>query len=461
MSVKLPILPTKHHFARIPLESHDLDLKAICIFMATGFFMDDDTYWKDERCLLPSHDYTLDSVGCILDKAPHFKWHFSPKERSFEDVLEEYIHLLTQIMREQLGTGPVILPLSGGLDSRSQAMVLQGFDNPVQAFSYEFQGGYPETKIAKQIASACGFDFKDFQIPKGYLWECIEELAAINKCYSEFTHPRQMAVLPELKQMEGVFSLGHWGDVLFDRGVPEGTTESNLTAILLKKMLKPGGMALANSLWEVWGLEGSFKDYLKSRVETALNKLDIDNLSAKVRAFKTSQWAHRWTTTNLSVFDAAHPMTLPYYDDRMLEFICTVPETYLADRRLQIAHLQQDAALASITWQAQRPFNLKTYSYNKIPYNLPYRVWNKVQHVLEGWMGAPYIQRNYELQFLGSRNESMLRSYLEDSDFQQWIGGDLVCSQLNGFYEQDARQYSHSVSMLLTISLFFKKYLKS
>ena len=44
---------------------------------------------------------------------------------------------------------PVILPLSGGLDSRSQAMVLQGLDNPVHAYSYSFSGGYPEHKIAK------------------------------------------------------------------------------------------------------------------------------------------------------------------------------------------------------------------------------------------------------------------------------------------------------------------------
>src|SRR5690606_2204410 len=126
------------------------------------------------------------------------------------------------------------------------------------------------------------------------------------------------------------------------------------------------------------------------------------------RAYKTTQWAHRWTTTNLSVFEAAHPITLPYYDNRMCQFVCSVPEAYLADRRLQIAHLKQDRALANITWQSQNPYNLNNFHRNKTPFNLPHRVLNKSKRQINTLIGRPYIQRNWELQFLGIENAKHL-----------------------------------------------------
>src|SRR5690606_2250966 len=131
---------------------------------------------------------------------------------------------------------------------------------------------------------------------------------------------------------EGVFSLGHWGDVLFDRGCPEGTPESQLLEIILKKVIKKGGMELATALWQEWELEGDFESYLRQRISELLHNIKIENPSAKLRAFKSLYWAPRWTSVNLSVFEAAHPITLPYYDNRMCEFICTIPEEYLAGR---------------------------------------------------------------------------------------------------------------------------------
>lgn len=455
MTITTPIIPSKQTFAKKSNEPHELDLEAICTFVATGFFMGEDTYWKDELCLLPAHTHKIDSEGYLIHSTPNFKWHYSPRNLSFESALEEYVALLTTITQDQVGDSSVILPLSGGLDSRSQAAVLKGMPNHVQAFSYAFQDGYPEDKIAKQIADVCGFDFSAYSIPKGYLWGVIDELAQLNACYSEFTHPRQMAILPELKRMEGLFSLGHWGDVLFDRGAPDHTTEADILPFLFKKMVKPKGLELAEQLWNHWGLAGHFKDYLVGRIETDLSAIAIDNVSAKVRAYKTSQWAHRWTTTNLSVFEAAHPITLPYYDNRMCHFICTIPEVYLADRRLQIAHLQQDKALANITWQDQKPFNLNTYSYNKAPYNLPYKVWNKLQREVQAVMGKPYVQRNWELQFVGPENDQALKRCLFNADFYQFIPEGIVQDTYAHFLKTDSVHYAHPLSMLLTLSQWY------
>ncbi len=192
---------------------------------------------------------------------------------------------------------------------------------------------------------------------------------------------------------------------------------------------------------------------------TLLNRIDIENPSAKLRAFKSLYWAPRWTSVNLSVFEAAHPISLPYYDDRMCEFICTVPEEYLADRKLQIAYIkQQNPALAKITWQDHKPFNLYTFEKNISPNNLPYRIGNKLKRELKSKMGKPYIQRNWELQFLGMENDEKLQQWLFSENLHPFISKPLLAKFYNNFKTGDAVNYSHPLSMLLTLAVWKKKY---
>ncbi|HBC05223.1 MAG TPA: asparagine synthase [Aequorivita sp.] len=452
--IKTPIIPPHQQFAKVAAPQ-ELDHKAICIFAATGFFLDTDTYWKNKKVLPAASENTLDENGFLIESKPWFQWHYSPRDISFEKALEEFSWLFEQIISEQHKESNVILPLSGGLDSRTQAVALAKLKKPVTAYSYSFKGGYSESAIGRKIAKVCGFNFKEFTIESGYLWPKLEELPSINQCYSDFTHPRQMAVLEEFKKMEGVFSLGHWGDVLFDRGAPKETTAEQVLEIILKKIVKKGGMELAAALWKEWNLEGDCESYLRERIAGLLKKIDIENPSAKLRAFKSLYWAPRWTSVNLSVFEAAHPISLPYYDDRMCEFICTVPEEYLADRKLQIAYIkQQNPDLAKITWQDHRPFNLYTFEKNKSPNNLPYRIGSKLKREVRNKMGKPYIQRNWELQFLGMENDEKLQQWLFGENLHPFISKPLLARFYNSFKTMDSVTYSHPLSILLTLAVW-------
>ena len=450
------IIPVEQTFVNFDAPTQ-LDKEAICIFAATGFFLDTDTYWKNKKVLSPASENLIDGNGFLVKSNPWFQWHYTPRNISFEAALEEFTFLFEQIISEQLGDKKVILPLSGGLDSRTQAVAISKMENHVTAYSYSFKGGFSENSIGRKIAKSCDFDFKEFKIEPGYLWQKLQELATINKCYSEFTNPRQMAVLEELKKMEGTFSLGHWGDVLFDRGAPEGTTENQLLEIILKKIVKKGGMELGTALWQEWELEGNFDSYLRERIVGLLNEIEIENPSAKLRAFKSLYWAPRWTSINLSFFEVAHPITLPYYDHRMCEFICTLPEEYLADRRLQIAYIKkQNPQLAKITWEAQRPYNLYNFERNKTPNNLPYRIGSKLKREIKGKLGKPYIQRNWELQFLGMDNDLKLQEWLFSKSMCSFISKPLTAKFYNNFKNVDAVKYSNPLSMLLTLAVWNK-----
>lgn len=456
-TIKTSIIPSQPNFAKVDAP-HELNKKAICIFTAIGFFLDQDSYWKDEVVLPTASENVLDENEILTKTNPYFKWHYSPRGISFDQALKEFTELFHAIIEEQVGNKKVILPLSGGLDSRTQAVALKVLGKKVHSYSYDFKGGYPETNIAKQIAKVCGFEFQEFHIEKGYLWNCIEELASINNCYSDFTHPRQMEIVDEFEKMGEVFSLGHWGDVLFDKMVNKQLSSEEELEVILKKIVKKGGIELATSLWKFWELDGDFETYLKSRIKKLLDGIDIKESNSKIRAFKSMYWAPRWTSVNLSVFSEKRTITLPYYDDRLCEFICTIPEEYLADRKLQIEYIkQQNPDVARITWQDNKPFNLYNYHKNKSPNNLPYRIVNKLQREIKSILGNPYIQRNWELQFLGKENKKHLENYLFSSELEKVVSKEITQEFYRKFENQDRVWYSHPVSMLLTLGLKMKQ----
>lgn len=455
-SLRLDIIPLRTTHVG---EVGEINKEAICVFAAIGFFLDEDTYYKGQRALRPGTTYALDDSGkAVGNGKPWFTWHYEPRNLTLAQATDEFASLFEKIVDDQVKDLRVILPLSGGLDSRTQAAALKHLQKPVHAYGYAFEGGHDETEYGKRIAEVCGFRFEDWKVPAGYLWDCVEQLAHINGCYSEFTHPRQMAFVDRYAALGDVFNVGHWGDVLFDdMGVPDTLPVEQQVEVVLKKIVKKGGMELGTALWQAWELAGDFREYLTERVRQLLVAIDIPHsANARIRAFKSLYWAPRWTAVNLSIFESVRPITVPYFDNRMCQFICTVPEKFLAKRQIQIEYLKQRAPeLARIPWQEHRPFNLYTYRWDRAPYNLPYRALSKVKRLVNR---NAIIQRNWELQFVGEANASRLEHYLfQNSIFRNWVSPELA----ETFYAQFKREpvwYSHSVSMLLTLSLASKQY---
>lgn len=459
-TIKTPIIPTHQHVVNVQAP-HEIDKKALCIFAAIGYFLETDTHWKDLKVLPPGTINTIDDDGFWTDSKPWFTWHYSPRDITFNESVKEFADLFHTICKEQAGDRTVLLPLSGGLDSRTQAVAYSKFDNPVVSYSYSFHNGYKEGAIAKQIAEVFDYAYRDMTIPPGYLWEKIEELADITDCYTEFTHPRQMAVIDEFRKMDGVFTLGHWGDVLFDIQAPEDLAMADALDWLCNQLFVKGGLELAEALWTLWDIEGDFKSYFRSRVKPIWDAISIDTVTAKVRAYLSSTRAVRWTNLGFAVFEATNPIEAPYYDNRMAEFICGIPEAYLAHRQIQIAYLKaQSLAVSKITWQAEKPYHLYNFDKNKMPHNLPYRVMDKLKRMYREKRGKPFIQRNWELQFLGMENDEKLQAWLFDENLHPFLSKELLTRFYNKFKTDDPVVYSHPLSIILTLAVWYKKHHK-
>ena len=460
--IRTKIIPDRQQFAKIDSQ-HILNYKAICIFASTGFFLGEDAYFNDETVLQPATEYSIDEKNIVMNSKKYWQWFYEPREISLKQATDEFAHILEKITDENLKGRKIILPLSGGLDSRTQAAAINS-NSDVCCYSYKFENSFDETKYGKLICETGNFRFKEFIIHSGYLWNVISKLSDINKCYADFTHPRQMAVIDKISELGDIFYLGHWGDVLFDdMKVKDNISADEQTELVMKKVLKKSGKELAVNLWQHWGLSGSFEIYLEERISKLLNEIKIDNANSRIRAFKSTYWAPRWTSANMNVFSDFKPVYLPYYSDEMCKFICTIPENLLAGRKIQIEYIKmKNPALAEIPWQTYDPFNLYNFNEYDNKKNLPLRGYKKIKRLIkEKIFGRKTVTRNWEIQFCGKDNDEKLRHYIfEESFVKEFVHKDTVEYFYGMFKNNDQVYYSHSVSMLLTLSLFSGKYLR-
>src|SRR5690606_27023883 len=116
---------------------------------------------------------------------------------------------------------------------------------------------------------------------------------------------------------------------------------------------------------------------------------------------------------------------------------------------------------AYITRTAHRPFDIANAAWKKQPYNLPYRICSKALRTGRALTGKPYVQRNFELQFLGANNDKALQSHLFDPAGNDMLPQALVREFYQKFTEKNTVFYSHPVSMLLTLALWNKHFNRS
>ena len=431
-------------------DNHDplnLNFESICYWLSTGFFLGKTTFFKNQ--------FVSKAVG-----KEEWNWHYSPRYIPFEQVMDEFSSLFESLIQDYTKEKRVILPLSGGLDSRTLAAALKGHKDVV-AVSYEFENGVRETEYARQIAVACEWEFHAYTIPHGYLWQKLDELADINQCQVEFTHSRQMAVIDKISQFGDLILSGQWGDVLFDiPGIADDADLDEQTNSTIKKVAKPGGMELADELWKHWELGGNYKEKYFKTIQKLLMDIDIESPNSRIRAFKSLHWAPRWANANLKVFTNRRDMFIPYYHDEMCKFICTVPEELLAGRRIQIEYIKRKAPeLARIPWQA---YDLDLYSYRHFnTIYFPRRIYRYGRRIIREKILKipPLIQRNWELQFLGDENDRHLKHWIfETPELYELVPRQIVDDFYYRFKKVDPVKYSHPVSMLLTLAVWCKRF---
>ncbi|MBM3441168.1 MAG: asparagine synthetase B family protein [Bacteroidetes bacterium] len=452
MTIRQSIIPTD------PIrfgEKDALDIESICMFIALGFFWEDTTYYKGLKKLRAATDHVVDETGRLQETKPYFEWRYAPKDISFSQAVEAF-EVLFEDMICSNHTDDYTIPISGGLDSRSLVAACSHLKIPFTGYSYSFRNGINEHAFGKKISEKIGFPFQSFYIEPGTLWDYIGHIAVVNECYAEFTHARQFAVYDALKAMGGKFLLGHAGDIFFDGlGLPAEFPASEHLDYVWKKYVKPSGLELATALWQSYGYSGNFTEQLRALLAAKLDSIDIDHPTAKLRSFKIQTYFSKLSCSNIRIFKDFGETYLPYCDDRLIQFVCTVPEEHLDKRKIQIEYIKRRSPkLASVTWQDHRPFNLYNYAYDRPPLNYPYRIYRKL---MQHFARVESVRQNWRNQYLGKENLLKLTDFLsDDRGTEAIIPAHLRQTFLQKFIHEDPAYYYHSTTMMITLAAFLR-----
>jgi len=466
-----PIIPVKQYYLNINnsqiiewnnVKNSSLDYKAIASFCSLGFMLDNDTFYENIKTLSPYTEYKINNENKIISDKAYWDWHYSPKDASFDYFLKEFSNNFNEFIFKKVLGKKIILPLSGGLDSRTLLVPIRKRKNVILC-SYEFENGISEITTAKKLAAIYKLPLYTKIIQKGYLWNKIDEIYQLNKCFTDFTHPRQIDALDEWRGLGDVVLLGHWGDVLFDRQSDSRNKCYDKQLVDLRnKILKPSGVELAEDLWSFWGMSGTYISFITERLDFLYSSINIDDPSAKFRAFKSKYWAPKWTSINSSMFNALGEAIYPYYSNKMCKFICTIPESYLSDRKIQIEYIKQNSSsIASIPWQKVHPLNLNNYQLFNTPQYYIIRILRKIKRLFyQVYSNDPkLITRNWELQFLGDSNLLQLEYFLLKHKNFKIIPKYIIVKYLVKFKKNPVK-YAHSICMILTLIIFSDKHYK-
>ncbi len=444
--------------------AHKLDWQGIAGFFAMGFFPQNRTHYQDMRILRPGSHYVFDQDGRLLNEERYWEFSYSPDtSRSYDETVDEFARIFHQVMLDQTRSGRVAVPISGGLDSRSTVAALtQKGESPEERFwgySYGYSDGSVETRIARQVAAARWLPFQAYTI-KPYLLKDIQRVINWTEGFQDITQARQVFIRDELAERSDTLVAALWGDVwLDDMGLAayaQGSlSEQDILQHTLKKMYKHGRAWLLRNL-AAPQLSGNDPETLvQEMVSAELDEVKhISDADFRVKAFKTLQWSHRWSLPPVRVFQSAALPALVFYDHRLVDFFCTVPNTYLSRRRLQIDYLKRYAPdLARLPWQVYDAdlFNYQYYNSWLLPKRALKKAWRTIRQ-------EPVIERNWEVQFLCLEGKSGLQRWLLQPGLRlhEFVSPKAIQELLQGFFAAPQPDHGYSVSMLLTFSTWLE-----
>jgi asparagine synthase (glutamine-hydrolysing) len=134
----------------------DLDPDALAVFLQLGFFIDDETPFKHIKAVPPAVRFAWDGKLYLRPKRDLG----GRQDISRDEALRTYAELFRDAVRRRAPNGPVVLPLSGGRDSRHILLELHeaGVRPEFCITAIRYGRGNNDVEVAGMLARSLGLD---------------------------------------------------------------------------------------------------------------------------------------------------------------------------------------------------------------------------------------------------------------------------------------------------------------
>jgi hypothetical protein len=388
-------------------------------FCAFGFHPADRTAYEDVRILRPATHVAFDGAGARVAEERTWDWTHDPDHRaSDDDLVDAFAETWRATLSRQADGRRVVVPVSGGLDSRTVLADLVAPDGTspaaeVRAFTYGWGQASQEIAIARRVAAARGLAATEVVVGR-YLFDRLDDVVGAVEGFQALSVSRQAGASDVLASLGDRVVGGHWGDVWFDttagRGAPS-SSPGDLVEPAFRTFAKRGRAWLLDHVCRPHLGGRDPEDLLREVLRAELERLpDLGDPDLQLKALKTEQWSFRWTLASTRAYHLARPTLLPFYADDVVDLFLRVPSERLAGRRLQIAYLRRHHPdLARVRWQDTGSSLLDRWW--EPPLALARRA------VAKGVRTArrrPVVERNWEVQYLTGDGPARLRRLLLD-----------------------------------------------
>lgn len=394
--------------------NEDLDWLGITGFCGFGFYPADRTPFTDMRIIRPATRVVFDRNGAVVEKEHYWDWWYDPdRGRNDDDFVDEFHDIWTRTVTSQLRGTRSVVPLSGGLDSRTIFAVAaprtRRAADPVRTLTYGYSAKSPEIRISRRVAAARGHSALELVVGP-YLLDRMSEVTDAVEGFQSLAFSRQAGVSQQITALGDHVMGGHWGDVWFDVAGTAPTPALSLAAAGYEKFAKRGRQWLLERVCRpnLGGDEPDdlLRDLLASEAARIPEFGDDD---MRLKALKTEQWSFRWTLASVRAYQLAVPTLMPFYANEVVDFFLRVPSARLRGRRLQKAYLRRHHPdLARIPWQ-NSGMSLFEKRWE------PASAWTKraVSKLERTARHRPAIERNWEVQYFGTGRTEVVKTLLE------------------------------------------------
>jgi len=441
------LLFSTHLFSLCQKKNLDhIDTKALQHFFQCGMFPDDSTYIKDIKLIPPASALSFQSNQWV--KAKYWNWNYStPVNFSERDWLQKFDYRLSELHTAGNFAKKKILPLSGGLDSRTlYASWTKNKAENISLLSYGYSKNSIEIRIAKQLAQTRHNPIYT-QTIQPYFNTDLDRIILAVEGFQDASLCRQAALDGRFTSPETRIAGGHWGDVWLDNMYSPHLENNSLSHILLKKLYRPElGWLLEKACFKSENTDERLEEWTEQNIKNYLHIKDTDFL---LKAFKTDYWSHRWTCASLRMYQSKIFPILPFYDNQISDLVLETPAQAHKNRGLQIQYLcSYHPDLAKILWQDA---NLNLFQVTKP--NLKNTLIHYLNRLLKKTLYLEKIKRNYEIQLLEPVTQSWIRNYLINSKYTGILYNRTDVEQLlREFYNNPQEQKKgYIVSTLLTL----------
>lgn len=318
-------------------------------FLVTGYVTGNETLFKYIYQIRAGEYFIYNkSDGSLKTYYYHRYLHGNYLSEPDEVLLSRLDDIMLRVFQRLIDTAEgeqLVVPLSGGLDSRIIVAMLKRLGvKDVICFSYGRKGNY-EAEISRQVAEAVGYQwyFIEYTKEKMYNWYNSDEMKEYSDYAGNLTslpHIQDYFAVKELKEKgliseKAVFVPGHSGDMLAGSWIPNEDL-SNFTNMY---MFIEHTLNRHYSLQDLDNIKNEqILSIFHTRIQNSIMSLKIDDIDTCIDAielFNFNERQAKFIVNSIRAYEFfGYKWRIPLWDNELIEFFLKIKINYRINQHL-------------------------------------------------------------------------------------------------------------------------------